>query len=66
MYNVFVRTFWKWQYNQYGQKTKTPHLGRKSYLARNISEDIARRICKEYNESHNPGELSRKAEYESR
>ena len=63
--DVFIRNWYKWQYNQYGQKTRVPHAGRKVYLVRGVSEQEARRICGQYNDTHNPGPLSRKAEYTS-
>lgn len=59
-YNVFVRNWWTRTANG-----RTPGAGRKRYLARGVSEDRARQLCQEYNESHNPGFLSRKAEFES-
>lgn len=66
MYNVFVRNWWKWEKSQYGKRL-VPAIGaRKTYLAHNVSESVARQICKEYNETHNAGVLSRKAEFESK
>jgi len=42
-------------------------MGRKTYLQRRVStEEEARRICRQYNETHEPGPLSRKAEYQAR
>jgi len=61
MYNVFIRTFWKIKNGK-----KVPHLGRKTFLAKKVSCETARLVCKEYNETHNPGKLSRKAEFQLR
>lgn len=58
---VFVRNWWKIEKNQL-----IPHLGRKTFLAYNVTESEACEICKEYNNTHNPGKLSRKAEYTSK
>jgi hypothetical protein len=60
-YDVFVRNWW----------TRTPNGGRepgagpRRYIAKGVTEERAREICHEYNDSHDPGFLSRKAEYES-
>ena len=59
-YNVFVRNFWK---IENGVRKPDPSA-RKTYLAERITEEDARQICKEFNESHNPGIKSRKAEYQ--
>lgn len=61
MFDVFVRNWWKIVNGK-----RVPHLGRKTYLARRLSEDAARQYCKEYNACHDPGKLSRKAEFEER
>jgi hypothetical protein len=61
MYTVFTRTWWKTVNGKL-----TPHVGRKTILARNVStQEEARRICEQYNSTHNPGKLSRRAEYSS-
>lgn len=61
-YNVFTRTWWK--RNPSWPNGREPHMGRKTYLARRVSYQEARDICKRYNDSHDPGFLSRKAEFE--
>ena len=61
--NVFTRTFWK--ENAAWPNGLEPAVGRKTYMARNVSENEARAICKEYNATHKAGRLSRKAEYEA-
>ena len=62
-YRVFVRTWWK--ANKAWPSGLEPHAGRKTTLHRRVAtEDEARRICREYNSTHDPGRLSRKAEYE--
>jgi len=62
MYRVFTRTWWK--KNPNWPVGREPSPGRKYTLATVGSEQEAREMCKEYNETHNPGFLSRKAEYE--
>jgi len=62
-YKVFTRTWWK--NNPAYPGGLEPHAGRKTTIAVANSEEEARRICKQYNETHEPGRLSRKAEYMS-
>jgi hypothetical protein len=63
MYYVFTRTWWKRNPDWPGGRE--PGAGRKTTLARNVpTETEARAICKRYNDSHDPGFLSRKAEYQ--
>lgn len=61
-FDVFHRTWWKespgWP------NGLEPCAGEKTYLAYGVSEETARELCQEYNNSHEPGRLSRKAEYE--
>lgn len=59
-YNVFVRDWWRMEN---GRRVPYPGAPRR-YLARGVSESIARQICAEYRAAHDPGPLSRKAEYE--
>jgi hypothetical protein len=62
-YSVFTRTFWK--RNPSWPNCKEPALGRKTYLDRSVAtEEEARKICKEWNKNHDPGPMSRKAEFE--
>lgn len=68
LYDVFVRDWWR---------EAEPHDGRwpdnlvpyggapKTYIARDVTHDEARELCAEYNDSHDPGRYSRKAEFES-
>lgn len=64
MYRVFVRDWWK-------PNPKWPN-GREpdsSGIRRTLAEDVetideARELCEEYNSTHDPGPLSRKAEFE--
>lgn len=64
IYTVFVRNWWKVNKNWPGGLEPDPRA-RKTVLRRNLTEEEARQACKEYNNSHNPGKLSRKAEYTS-
>jgi hypothetical protein len=61
-YNVFHRTWWK--SNKSWPGGREPHLGRKTYLRRGLTLSEARQACKDYNDTHNPGRLARKAEFE--
>ena len=61
-YNVFHRTWWR--RNPQWPGKREPGTGRKTYLARHVTYDDARAIARQYNETHEPGFLSRKAEFE--
>jgi hypothetical protein len=62
-YKVFTRTWWRNNPNY--PNGLEPCAGRKTTLVKRVeTEEEARAICKRYNDSHNPGRLSRKAEYE--
>ena len=62
-YKVFTRTWWK--NNPAWPGGLEPGLGRKTTIARRVeTEEEARAICKRYNDTHTPGRLSRKAEYD--
>lgn len=61
-YRVFVRNW----YRREGGRI-VPGAGRKTVLFANVeSIERVRAICSEYNETHKPGPLSRKAEFESK
>lgn len=62
-YRVFHRTWWKrspgWP------NGLEPCPGKKHTIEDSVeTEEEARKICKEWNQTHKPGELSDKAEYE--
>lgn len=61
-YNVFTRTWWR--RNRSWPRGLEPHAGRKTYLKRGVTYEEARALCREYNATHAPGELSLKAEFE--
>ena len=65
-YRVFVRNWWRleWKPGCAGERVPDPSA-RKTTLATHCTLDEARRLCKEYNDTHKPGRLSRKAEFES-
>jgi hypothetical protein len=66
-FDVFVRNWWRLNGSGLpGLAGLTPHAGRKTYIARRVTEEEARQICQRYADTHKPGRLSRKAEYESR
>lgn len=58
-YDVFVRDWWRMEGTKLVPRTCAP----RTYLARGVSETRAREICAEYRATHEPGKLSRKAEY---
>ena len=64
MYKVFTRTFWK--ANDNWPNGLEPHLGRKTLLALVSTRKQAIEECENYNTTHKPGRLSRKAEFESK
>lgn len=61
MYQTFTRTWWK--KNPKYPSGLEPHAGRKSYHGRYATEEEARKACKAWNDSNNPGVLSKKMEY---
>ena len=63
-YRVFTRTWWKRNPDWPGGRE--PGAGRKHTIAKHVeTEAEAQAIARRYNENHDPGFLSRKAEYES-
>ena len=64
MYDVYTRNWWK--HNPRWPNGLEPNPGgRRYYVAKGIeTESEARAIAQEYNRTHNPGRLSRKAEYQ--
>lgn len=60
-YTVFVRDWYI--YNDKGQRVPGP--GEREILAEGVTLAEARAMCKEWNDEHDPGPLSRKAEFES-
>lgn len=62
-FNVFHRTWWK--KNPARPDGREPGMGRKTYLAHRVTEEEARAICEQWNATHDPGHLSRMAEYEN-
>lgn len=61
-YRVFTRTWWK--RNPAWPSGLEPCPGRKRVLRRGLTLEEARKMCQEWNSSHKPGKLSRKAEFE--
>lgn len=62
-YDVFVRNWWR--ENPKWPDGLEPHAGaRKTYLARNVTREAAYDMCQQYNKTHKPGRLSRKAEFQ--
>ncbi len=61
-YRVFTRTWWRRNPDWPGGREPSP--GRKHTLAQRLTYEEARATCQRYNATHNPGPLSRKAEFE--
>lgn len=62
MIHVYHRTWWK--ENPAWPQGLEPCAGRKTTIDRVETVEEAREICKEWNAEHDPGRLSRKAEFE--
>ena len=60
-YRCFTRTWWR--RNPSWPDRREPGAGRKTTIARHCTYDEARAICERYNATHEPGFLSRKAEF---
>lgn len=63
-YTIFTRTWWR--NNPACPNGLEPNAGRKTTIAHAETEEEARAICQRWNAAHDPGRLSRKAEYSSR
>lgn len=61
-YYVFTRTWWR--HNPKWPLGREPGTGRKTTLRRNLSLQEAQAMCREWNATHDPGPLSRKAEFD--
>ena len=62
-YRIFTRTWWKNNPNY--PNGLEPCAGRKYTINYASTQEQAREICRQYNDTHDPGRLSRKAEFES-
>ena len=64
-YRVFVRNWWRWETSRFsGERKLVPDPGAtKTTLETGLTYDEARAFCREYNTTHEPGPLSRKAEF---
>lgn len=60
-YAVFVRDWWK--LNRDWPNGLEPADCPKTYLGHGLTWAEARKLCQDYNSSHDPGPLSRKAEF---
>jgi hypothetical protein len=63
-YRCFTRTWWR--PNPTWPDGREPGPGRKSYSRhpKNVTWEEAREYCRKFNETHDPGPLSYKAEFE--
>lgn len=64
-YRCFTRTWWR--SNPKWPNGLEPHPGRRTYAGHpaNLTEDEARRYCRNWNAEHKPGRFSRKCEFEA-
>jgi len=63
-FRVFTRNWWKLN-SEWPDGIEPDSTARKTYIADRIeNEEDAINICKKWNATHNPGKLSRKAEFE--
>jgi len=62
MFTVFVRNWWK-NNPSWPNGLEPDPSARKTKLATFETQEECIRYCKEYNQTHKPGRLSRKAEY---
>ena len=62
MYQTFTRTWWR--DNPSSPNGLEPSAGRKYRYEAYNTEEEARDACKAWNDTHDPGRLSRKMEYE--
>lgn len=62
MFRTFIRTWWK--ENPSWPNGLEPCAGPSKYDAEFETEEEARAACKAYNDTHEPGRLSKKMEYE--
>ena len=60
-YRVFTRTWWC--ANPAWPDGLEPRPGRQTMLAHGCTYDEARALCEEWNTTHKPGRLGRKAEF---
>ena len=63
-YMVFVRNWWK-RNPSWPQGLEPDPTARKTTLRKGLTYKEAQQMCKEYNATHKPGKLSRKAEFTS-
>ena len=62
MYKVFVRNWWK-NNPKWPNGLEPCSTARKHHIGRVETEEAVRAMCRTYNDTHEPGRLSRKAEY---
>ena len=60
-YTVFTRTWWR-NYPSWPRGLE-PCAGRRYIHERNLTYEQALRYCEQWNSTHKPGRLSRKAEF---
>jgi hypothetical protein len=61
-YNVFHRSWWK--ANSAWPDGREPGAGERHYIQKRVTLQDAHELCDQWNASHDPGQLSDKAEFE--
>lgn len=64
IYTVFVRNWWK-RNPAWPNGLEPDPTARKTTIRRGLTYAEARQLCAEWNSTHRPGRLSRKAEFTS-
>lgn len=65
-YRTFIRSWYRWERSRLtGERRLVPGAGPKTAVDRGLTYSEAQRACAAYNDSHKPGPLSRKMEFES-
>ena len=63
-YRVFVRNWWRQMWTPDGLELVPDAGARKTTIGRHMTYEEARAMCAQYSTTHNPGPLSRRAEFE--
>jgi hypothetical protein len=63
-YRTFIRSWYRYERGPFGRRL-VPGAGPKTAVDSGLTYSEAQRACAAYNDSHKPGPLSRKMEFES-
>jgi hypothetical protein len=64
-YRTFIRNWYRYERGPFGRRLVPNYGGRKTRVDSGLTYAQAQRACAAYNDSHKPGPLSRKMEFES-